>query len=89
MLVLELLVVVLPLPSVGIAWVEAAVEVDVALAGRLESAMSVVYTAVKPVTFVQSEGGAIEPATKLTAAHCRYGNQFMRHCTLGNSICFG
>ena len=40
MLVLELLVVVVP--PVGIAWVEAAVEMEVALAGRLDSAKSVV-----------------------------------------------
>jgi hypothetical protein len=42
-LVLEpLLVVVLPDPPVGMACVEVAVEVDVTLAGRLDSAMSVV-----------------------------------------------
>jgi hypothetical protein len=41
-LLLELLVVVLADPPVGIAWVEAAVEIDVALAGRLDRATSVV-----------------------------------------------
>ena len=40
--VLELVVVVLPLPPVGILWVEAAVNVDVTLAGRLDRATSVV-----------------------------------------------
>jgi hypothetical protein len=40
-LVLELLVVVV-LPPVGIAWVEAALEMEVALAGRLDSDKSVV-----------------------------------------------
>jgi hypothetical protein len=43
----------------------------VALAGRLERAVSAVSEADKPVTFVHEEGGEIVPATKLTAAHLK------------------
>lgn len=44
-------------------------ELDVALAGRLESAVSTEAEADRPVTLVQEEGVAIVPATKFTAAH--------------------
>ena len=43
---------------------------EVAVEGSVESAASAVYDAERPVTFVQMPGGAILPATKLTAAHC-------------------
>ena len=42
---------------------------DVALAGRVDSAASVVYVADNPVTLMHTEGGAMVPAMKLTAAH--------------------
>ena len=45
-------------------------EVGLPEAGRVESAASVVNTAFKPVTFLQSVEGVVEPATKLIAAHC-------------------
>ena len=44
-------------------------EVADAVAGMLERAGSEVYAAVRPVTFVQTLGGAMVPATKFTAAH--------------------
>ena len=44
---------------------------EVALAGRLDRAVSVVSAADKPVTLVQSDGGAIFPAIKFTAAHLK------------------
>ena len=44
---------------------------EVALAGRLEKAASVVYAADNPVTLVQAEGAARVPATKFTAAHLK------------------
>jgi hypothetical protein len=62
--VLEALVVELP-------EVDADEELDVALAGRLESAVSAEAVADRPVTLVQEEGAAIVPATKFTAAHLK------------------
>ena len=47
--------------------------VAVAVAGMAESLASWVYFAVRPVTFVQTEGGLPELATKETAAHCTAG----------------
>lgn len=46
--------------------------VGVAVAGILERAGSAVKLAVRPVTLLQTLGGAIVPATKFTAAHCRW-----------------
>jgi hypothetical protein len=54
---------------VALAEVDEDEPLDVALAGRLESAASAVMEADRPVTFVQEEGAAIVPATKFTAAH--------------------
>jgi hypothetical protein len=51
---------------------EVGVEVEDALVGKAESAASVVNFAAIPVAFVQTEGGVVVPATKLTSAHYRH-----------------
>jgi hypothetical protein len=48
---------------------ELAAEVVDDVTRRVEKAVSAVKTAVRPVTFVQMEGGAFSPDTKFTAAH--------------------
>jgi len=47
----------------------AELEVGAAVAGKEESFASVVYSADRPVTFLQIPEGVIEPATKLTVEH--------------------
>ena len=68
MLEVELVVVAAVVPALEVAE-------ELAVAGSVESAASVVYAAERPVTFVQTLGGAIIPATKLTAAHCNQARQ--------------
>jgi hypothetical protein len=62
---------------VALAEVDEDEPLDVALAGRLESAASAVMEADRPVTFVQEEGAAIVPATKFTAAHWKKSAWFL------------
>lgn len=66
-----LVVAVLEALVTELAVLEVEEPLEVALAGRLDRAVSVVYAADNPVTLVQEEGAAIVPATKFTAAHLK------------------
>ena len=71
-IVLVATTIVLVVAAIALVLMEVAeLEISVANPGRFESAGSVVYAADKPVTFWQMLGGGAEPATKLTAAHCK------------------